>query len=673
MSEESIINELVAENTLLRSEAKTFKESNKEILTPIEINSLSDVVVTEELANKLKISGILLAEGLWNGVLYTKSELKKMYDKFKETLSNLDIKVEHDKSEEFKDKIVGKNTNCEWSDSLGALIYNAEVTNPKAIELIKNGTFPSTSMKTQLKKITSNGLTKGVDYEPIDNSLTQRPACSVCNIISKEELSLAAKDSKSIYKFYGIIKERDINSNEVKNIKEVNEVMSNPKQEIFNENIELSQEMVSVLPETEETPEEDVELELMTLSEALKRKRVIYEYYPPGTYPKAKKLAKRKKGYYYPEYQYPYYPYYGKPVHSPVRIPITSLSIIELEDELETIEENSEFKIIKNKRSGKFIVFKNTGKTGFGAWKIVKQFDSEKEAKDFTGGKNMEEKQQEQKDENGCIIGKEEWDDKQQKCISVSLEEQSAWTDCMGQEMKSGKSFMEAVKACKLIVKKATEEKAKVKCPVCDKEFPDKEKMIEHFNKEHGDKYGDYGKYKEQKTMSEELRRKKCEFCDELFEDLDKHYIECKIHKETVENVVKCKFCGKEFKNKKELISHLPECKKYGKYKKEGAYPELSSPPEEKKIEPTPAPESIPIQAPVSSPAKAPESTPVQVPVSTSEIPIQPQVVPEVKVEPKPATVPEKVAIVTEEEALKYLKDNPDKIADLLLIIKKKK
>jgi len=582
MSNDSILEELIAENTYLRNQVSSSKDVT---LSYVETQTLSNFRIDQELKNKIKISGILLAEGMWNGVLYTKDELKKMYERFKDKLAKLPLKVEHEKTDEFKDKDVGKHTRVEWSDTLGAILYEAEVVDPKAVELVKDGTFPATSMKTRLRKISDGTLVKGVDYEPIDNSLTTNPACKACVIVSKETLS-EGEDNTPVYKYYGIIKETVINNENDKELKE-------ERKEVSDEYFELSTPKVAVLPEDEQDGEvEEVELEFMDLAEALKRKRVIYEYYQPGKYPSTKKRVKRKKGYYYypvPHYYYyPYYPYYypyyeksddtegsgprtererliahfgeekakkllelvGEdaykllpPRGSASEDSMGTVPIIEMsEEDLAGLPENPKkgdlaYKKVRNK----YVVFQATGKKGFGMWKIVAQFDTEDEAKDYIskGGKTEETKSQ------GVII-------------------------------PIGTDHPETIEEGK---------EEKVKCPVCGKEFDTKEEMIEHFNKEHSEEYGKYeeGKYPEKKEEkkkednledndlsedTEELRRKRCVFCNELVDDLEEHYKECEMYKETLEEVFRCKFCGKVFKSRKDLLAHLPSCKKYAKYKK---------------------------------------------------------------------------------------------------------
>ena len=450
---ESIIKELMSENAYLRKELEKLTKRSKPVNA--EIESLSGFQV-EELANKLKISGILLAEGVWNGVLYTKDEIKKMYEKYKEDLAKLPITVEHERTEEFGDREVGRHTKVEWSDTLGAIIYEGEITELEAIKRIKNGTYNGTSLKIYLERVPCDNVEKGINLRPVNNSLTSLPACSSCLIVSKEELS--AKSIPGTFRYYGVNIERNINSNENKGVGEVemdkkNEnIEEQAKQEklTVEETFELKEDMVAVLPELQPRVRE-VELEFVTPAEAIKNRRIIYGYYPAGKYPVAKKRAKvkvyyyyfpasygvgyypEKQGYpqyYYPQYYYPEYPKYYYPQYPGYYYPQypeyyqehykypeypkgprsdrerliahfgkeVAEKLLELigeeaykllpprgsaslsEEDVEEVLAEDKYKIVKNKKTGKYVVMEATEK---GLWKILKQFDTREEAEKF--------------------------------------------------------------------------------------------------------------------------------------------------------------------------------------------------------------------------------------------------------------------------------------------------
>jgi len=233
---------------------------------------------------------------------------------------------------------------------------------------------------------------------------------------------------------------------------------------------------------------------------------VIYEYLPPGKYPVSKKKAKRKPGYYYyypyfdqyypvPFYYWYYYPQYSKYGYPPVakKSELESVEIPEeLVEEIESLYES--LGLPKNPEKGqleimkvkdRWIVFQATGKKGFGAWKILKSFDNEDEAEEFV------------KKKKGKLSGPRTDEERAKAHFGISDEE---W-DKLPPEKKE-----EYIKKLPPRGSAKMAKEDKVKCPVCGKEFDSKEDMIEHFNKEHSDEYGEYGKgkYPEKKSLQEE-------------------------------------------------------------------------------------------------------------------------------------------------------------------------
>ncbi len=149
-------------------------------------------------------------------------------------------------------------------------------------------------------------------------------------------------------------------------------------------------------------------------------------------------------------------------------------------------------KIMKTK-TGRFIAMIDTGKIGFGQWKIVGNFATRAEAEAALKGKKKEEKAEEpKKDTYGCVIGKEKWDKKTEKCVPVTEEEMSAYTDFIAKCRKDGKSMKECAAEWAKKGKKVEgpEEKQMFKCPGCQKKFPDMKSLAEHWEKEHKADYG---------------------------------------------------------------------------------------------------------------------------------------------------------------------------------------
>jgi len=194
LGEESIINELLAELEELR------KGTNESLLDTQVVESLSDFQY-EELVDKLKLRGILISEGVWNGIKYPWNQIKEMAKQFKKKLSNLPWKVEHGRTENFKDKVVGKNTKININDFLKAIEYEAEIDDEDAIKDIISGKFRASSLKFQLDAVTKDSEKLAMNLVPLDNSLTEYPACKVCNVFTITELS--DKESNQV-NYFGI-------------------------------------------------------------------------------------------------------------------------------------------------------------------------------------------------------------------------------------------------------------------------------------------------------------------------------------------------------------------------------------------------------------------------------------------------------------------------------------
>jgi len=284
---ESIMEELLNENIKLRQKLSEESTSYKFYLLSV---------------SPLKISGVLISEGVWKGVLYSyKDQLIPALPKF-EHLQGL---VMHGKTDEFKDKVIGHLTKLGKDDILKAITFEAEVTDPDAISKIKDKVFDAVSIKGGFKQLdTSITPPKGIDYSPIEWSLTGSPACDNCIIFNVEELS------KNINLNTKIIKEKEGNLS----LGELN--MSSPNLE----EIEFTEDMVLVLPDNFEGLEDYSEFEFKILPESefielAKQKKDYYGYYPP-TGKRSKKVLKGRKvqGKGYPKYPaYGYYPAkYGK-------------------------------------------------------------------------------------------------------------------------------------------------------------------------------------------------------------------------------------------------------------------------------------------------------------------------------------------------------------------------
>lgn len=381
------MDKLLQENIKLRREIA--KLQNQELSYGISIL---------EEKPKLKITGVLIAEGVWKGIKYDYEEMKKALSKFK----GLPVKVMHGKSEEFGDKTVGRVTKVDKDDILRAITFEAIIEDPKAVQLIKEGVFDAVSIKGGFENIDdSHTPPVGLNYTPIEVSLTGSPACENCILFTVTALSKCLNESTANRK----VGEKIMSDEQVEQTEETEEY------------IEIKENEVLVLPDNWEEIEDFsiVEAEVKPLEQALqelaekeeeekeKVKVIKIIKVPAGKYPKTATRVAKIYGYPYPYYGYPYYYYYYPYYYYTYPSMEEILDILPLEEDYRTFMK-----------------------------KCLKE------------GKSMKE----------CA---EEW--------------------------KKQKGEMEEEEQTEL---------AKVKCPVCGKEFSSKKAFLKHWEEEHAAKYGEY-------------------------------------------------------------------------------------------------------------------------------------------------------------------------------------
>ena len=283
--EDSVVKELLAENTELRKRLKDLEEKP---------GFSSAIHILSEAP--LKITGVLISEGVWKGIKYSYEEMVKALPKF-EKLKGL---VMHGKTEEFKDRPIGELTKVSKDDILRAIVFEAIITDEEAAKKVKEGVFDAVSLKGEFKELdTSKTPPEGKDYTPIEWSLTGSPACETCLIFSVQELC------------------RSLGENFIRESGSIEGTGGNMSEDI----LEIREDQFLVLPDNADQLEDFsvFEAELVdfdTLIELAKKKKVKAIKVPAGKYPKAKatKIVKIY-GYYYPYYGYPYYYYYGYPYY----------------------------------------------------------------------------------------------------------------------------------------------------------------------------------------------------------------------------------------------------------------------------------------------------------------------------------------------------------------------
>lgn len=141
--------------------------------------------IDHDQSKPIKVTGIAIAEGDWNGIRYTASEIKAAAA----SLKGLPIRVEHSKTREFRSDSVGTVTDVEWDDTLRALKFAGTVIDQTARQLIVSGTFKAVSVQTFLDKVLEGGITIAKNLLFTELSLVEKPACLTCQIFHWESLS----------------------------------------------------------------------------------------------------------------------------------------------------------------------------------------------------------------------------------------------------------------------------------------------------------------------------------------------------------------------------------------------------------------------------------------------------------------------------------------------------
>jgi len=170
----TINEELLKEVTELRK-----KLSEEEDASIAELSSKFKILSKKPM----KIHGVLIAEGIWKGVLWRYEEMKKVINE----LMKLNLLVQHGETKDFKSKLVGKMTKLVPNDMLKAILFEADIVDERAIELVKKGILDAVSIKGIWKMLDTTKMPpEGVGFDPIEFSLTPSPACKNCLIFNYE-------------------------------------------------------------------------------------------------------------------------------------------------------------------------------------------------------------------------------------------------------------------------------------------------------------------------------------------------------------------------------------------------------------------------------------------------------------------------------------------------------
>jgi phosphoribosyl 1,2-cyclic phosphodiesterase len=149
--------------------------------------TLKNLKILTELGNKLperlKISGIALKEGTWNGLFYPREELQK----WASMLKGLPIMDSHKKS---VSDIVGRVINSWYNDALNQIEFEGEIWDERAIRAITEGVVNGVSVGVIVDRIREDGHLVAKNFEFKELSLVLVPACDKCQIVEVHPIAV---------------------------------------------------------------------------------------------------------------------------------------------------------------------------------------------------------------------------------------------------------------------------------------------------------------------------------------------------------------------------------------------------------------------------------------------------------------------------------------------------
>jgi len=274
------IKELIVELEGIKEENELLKAQLRSMTSTL----ASDFIVLSEAPKVIK--GIAIAEGTWNGDYYPAEALREIPN-----VGSIPVLVEHGDSEEFGTKAVGLVKEWEYIPLINAVAYQAEITDDRAWQLIKEGKLTGISLQSFVAK--GNGGHRVLYMKPFEASLTSNPAVKYAYVaFSKMYLNEKGSIKSDIM--------TEVGKEEVKT-EAVSATAPNATVEVKADTATAptsapkEYEMVQL----EVKDNEVMVIDVMPEEEALKKKRPVAKV-PAGTY------------YYYGSYGYPPY-YYGYP------------------------------------------------------------------------------------------------------------------------------------------------------------------------------------------------------------------------------------------------------------------------------------------------------------------------------------------------------------------------
>ncbi|RJQ15739.1 hypothetical protein C4573_06325 [Candidatus Woesearchaeota archaeon] len=149
----------------------------KSLSRQLEHIHLSEFKIHQVLAegSNLRISGIAISEGTWNGIFYPAEELEKAYI----GLGNKPLRIDHSTSTR---DIVGKVIKSTWIVPKKWIEFEAIVTDGDIIQKLLNNLIESVSVGVLIDNVEENGVQIARNLEFKELSLVDDPACKDARI-----------------------------------------------------------------------------------------------------------------------------------------------------------------------------------------------------------------------------------------------------------------------------------------------------------------------------------------------------------------------------------------------------------------------------------------------------------------------------------------------------------
>lgn len=191
---DSMVELLIKEIYEFINSAETSKEDSKELIESFLVNNsvapkikalsrqlehvrLTNVKIHQVLkeGTSLRISGVAISEGTWNGIFYPADELEKAYS----GLEGKPLRIDHSTSTR---DIVGKVLKSIWMPDTKRVEFEAIVTDTEIVQKLLDNLIDSVSVGVLIDNTEENGVQVARNLEFKELSLVDDPACKDAKI-----------------------------------------------------------------------------------------------------------------------------------------------------------------------------------------------------------------------------------------------------------------------------------------------------------------------------------------------------------------------------------------------------------------------------------------------------------------------------------------------------------